>query len=153
MRARFDLRVVAAAAFLLAMGSLTLPAQEKKPAAEKGAKQEKKHTAPAAGGMKAYIDPATGKLREPTLDDLRNEAAAAPQAQPATASPEILRHPSGAVSVVLGPEHMSFSVAKINGDGTLSTSCVEGEKKAQTWLKEFKKAVDLTLSKEKLDVK
>lgn len=151
MRASFDLWALSTVASVLAMGSLTMPAQAKKPVAEK---QEKKRAAPATGGMKAYIDPATGKLREPTPEDLRNEAATAgPQAQSATATPEILHHPSGAVSVVLGPEHLSFSVAKKNDDGTLSMSCVEGEKKARTWMKEFKKPVDLTLSKEKLDVK
>ncbi len=150
MRASFDLWALSTVASVLAMGSLTMPAQANKPVAEK---QEKKRAAPATGGMKAYIDPATGKLREPTPEDLRNEAAVGPQAQPATATPEILPHPSGAVSVVLGPEHLSFSVAKKNDDGTLSMSCVEGEKKARTWMKEFKKPVDLTLSKEKLDVK
>ena len=149
MSTRFDFRAWATVASLLAMGTLTLAAQEKKPVAEK---KTDKQTAPAAGGMKAYIDPATGKLREPTTEDLRNEGAG-PQAGTATTNLEMLRHSSGAVSVVLGPEHMSYSVAKRNDDGTLSTSCVEGEKKAQSWMKEFKKPVDLTLSKEKLDVK
>ncbi|MFN0102838.1 MAG: post-PEP-CTERM-1 domain-containing protein [Bryobacteraceae bacterium] len=148
MSARFECKAWAAVVCLIAIGTPSLAAQEKKPAAEKKAD---KQTEPAAGGMKAYIDPATGKLREPTPEDLRTEGPG-PQARPES-DLQILRHPGGAVSVVLGPEHMSYSVAKRNEDGTLSMSCVEGEKKAESWMKEFKKPVDLTLSKEKLDVK
>jgi len=85
--------------------------------------------AEAAGqaGMKAYIDPATGKLREPTAEDAAAAAAAAAksrQAQAARPEPVVVQHSSGMVSAELGEEYMEDVVVRKNADGTLAFQCV-----------------------------
>ena len=78
-------------------------------------------------GMKAYIDPATGKLREPTAEDAAAVAAAAAksrQAQAARPEPVVVQHASGMVSAELGEEYMEDVVVRKNADGTLAFQCV-----------------------------
>jgi hypothetical protein len=104
----------------------------KKPAASAPAKSGEAKpaaTAPAeaAGqaGMKAFIDPATGQLREPTPEEA---AAASPTTKFAragvTAEPKAVVYPNGMMSVELGEEYMNDVVVKKNADGTLSMACV-----------------------------
>jgi hypothetical protein len=77
-------------------------------------------------GMKAYIDPATGKLRQPTAADLKAAAAAkgkqreALQAAPA---PKVVQHANGMLSAQLGEEYMEDVAVRKNADGTLSFQC------------------------------
>jgi hypothetical protein len=84
--------------------------------------------------VKAYIDPATGQLRPAEQEEMQ---AAPPQAPPALlrsttlAEPQTFRHPSGAIGVILGPEHMVFSVATIGKDGKIEYECVQGEAAAE----------------------
>jgi len=97
-----------------------------KPEAAKAQAATPAETAGQAG-MKAYIDPATGKLREPTAEDAAAAAAAAAksrQAQAARPEPVVVQHASGMVSAELGEEYMEDVVVRKNADGTLAFQCV-----------------------------
>ena len=97
-----------------------------KPEAAKAQAETPAETAGQAG-MKAYIDPATGKLREPTAEDAAAAAAAAAksrQAQAARPEPVVVQHSSGMVSAELGEEYMEDVVVRKNADGTLAFQCV-----------------------------
>jgi hypothetical protein len=76
-------------------------------------------------GMKAYIDPATGKLREPNADDAALAAAATKgrQAQAVRPEPVILQRPGGGRIAVLGEEYLEDVVVWKNADGTLTFQC------------------------------
>ena len=78
-------------------------------------------------GMKAYIDPATGKLREPNADDAAAVAAAGKvkgrEALKAAPEPVVIQHAGGMVSAQLGEEYMEDVVVRKNADGTLVFQC------------------------------
>ncbi|HQR45871.1 MAG TPA: hypothetical protein PLB02_05255 [Thermoanaerobaculia bacterium] len=134
---------VAAAAVVLSTGSrwaaadesgTCTPAKEapKKASASAPARQDAAKPAVAApvepagqAGMKAFIDPATGQLREPTPE----EAAAAARLTRlvragVTAEPKAVVHPNGMVSAELGEEYMNDVVVRKGPDGKLSMACV-----------------------------
>lgn len=93
--------------------------------------------APAAasatqGGFRAYIDPATGQLRQPTSEDIVNENAQtqkAPMAGRAVA-PRQFTPASGGIGAVLDESTMQYSVVHKNKDGSISQTCVTGAKQA-----------------------
>lgn len=74
--------------------------------------------AAAAGGLKAYKDPATGKLGSPSpdqaaeLDKAIRASAAGPRAR--SARPATIHPPQGGVGVVLDDAHTQYSVAHKN---------------------------------------
>jgi hypothetical protein len=75
--------------------------------------------------MRAFIDPRTGELREPTPE----EARALSEAVRKTAAPEPVdfepvQHPDGMVSVDLKGAFMSHVIAQRNRDGSFSTRCI-----------------------------
>jgi hypothetical protein len=91
----------------------------------------------SAAGMRAYVD-GNGRLRAPNSDDLKAEAAAAPQAKSAArfaarsfsaaaAEPAETYHANGAVSVQLDDSYMSYSVATVQPNGKVKEKCVTGE--------------------------
>ncbi len=83
-------------------------------------------SAPGAPALRAYIDPVTGKLREPTADELRELAEARLKSRAARAPRvfEVVTHPDGMKSVDLG-EAFLFDVRIENlPDGSMKTTCV-----------------------------
>jgi len=80
----------------------------------------------AAGqaGLRAFIDPETRKLREPTAEEesslhrLHMKGRAFPMA------PRVVYHPNGMVSAELTEEYMNDVIARKNPDGTVSWVCV-----------------------------
>jgi hypothetical protein len=116
-----------------------------------GAAQKKTHskksasripTAPAAvgpecpaeglgqAGFRAFIDPRTGELREPTVEEaLALAAGARPESLQPVESLEAVVHPDGMISVDLKGHFMQSLVAVRNPDGSLSMSCGPGTPK------------------------
>jgi hypothetical protein len=87
--------------------------------------------APAAGGMRVFIDPATGKIRPPEQEDIqRLTALRAARATALAAPPQPLKGPGGAIGLKLDESHMVYSVARKNADGTVSFECVDGSANA-----------------------
>jgi hypothetical protein len=78
--------------------------------------------------MRAFIDPTTGKLREPTPDDL----VAAPVIPKTDVKPlKQIAGPNGTIGIVLDDSFMVHSVATVNPDGTISIDCVNGKENAE----------------------
>jgi hypothetical protein len=76
-------------------------------------------------GMRAYIDPATGKLKEqPEWDEIA--AAPARTTFAAPAAPKEFAGADGSVGMALGDTAMSTVVATRNPDGTVSLSHADG---------------------------
>jgi hypothetical protein len=150
-------RYPAGVALGLMLGSLALPTMAEPPANNNGlmtfpnvrvqsAPVPAKAPTPAAreDGMKAYINPATGALREPNAADTEasnlNHQAPLFSRTPgnldrssiasAAAAPEIIYGPGNTESVVMGEESMVFQVARRDADGKLTQECVTGESHA-----------------------
>jgi hypothetical protein len=121
----------AALALLLALGTL-VPAvsaeDAKKPAPKK---QPAAQSAPATGGMRVFIDPATGQIRQPEAEDIQSLQPAAPAKLKAAAPAAPLSGPGGAVGMRVGDDQMVYSVATKNADGSISFECHKGPEKAR----------------------
>jgi hypothetical protein len=91
--------------------------------------------APAAG-MVVFIDPATGKIRQPDAAEigaLTGASSSAPttfQSTLAPAEPTMISGPGGAVGVRLGDDSLSYMVVSRTPEGKLAEDCVTGEKAA-----------------------
>lgn len=142
------LLAVSAAPVVAAQDGQSKQSDQKQPAAKKPAVK----AAPQAGGggQRAFIDPKTGKLREAepgeaeALQPLKlktRKALAAP-------APRMLSGPGGAVGMVVPEEAMSYSVATVNPDGTVSMACVTGKTKAEAIVKSPAKATKATKKEE-----
>lgn len=87
--------------------------------------------APAAGGLVVFIDPATGKIRQPTAAEIGSLVSPPAAVTPLVAKPLAMKFgPGGAVGVVLDSRFESFMVVTKTPDGKLATDCVVGGKKA-----------------------
>ena len=120
---------VSAVVISLALGSSRALAQQ--------APEPEKRTAPAApaaGGLVVFIDPVTGKIRQPEaaeIGGLVSPLAAPGAAAPLVETPLVMKYgPAGAVGVVLDSRFESFMVVTKKPDGTLSMDCLDGKKKA-----------------------
>jgi hypothetical protein len=101
---------------LLAVGAASAVAAP----AEKGAAQIQ--------GMQVHVDPATGKIRQPTSSEVKALADAfrATMAARSVQGAQVTEHADGSVSATLGPEALNVWVATVNADGSISQACVEG---------------------------
>jgi len=117
-------------ALLLVLAVTVLaPGQDnKRQQAARTAPQKAQTTSPAARGLKVFIDPVTGAIREAEQEE---QSALAPLVAEAAAVPQPLTHPSGAVGLQLGEDQMVFSVATIGPDGKLKMDCITGKKHAE----------------------
>ncbi|MCM3875352.1 MAG: hypothetical protein NEA02_02920 [Thermoanaerobaculia bacterium] len=105
------------------------------PAAEKmsAAPREKSGApgAPAAGGLVVFIDPVTGKIRQPDAAEIGSLVSPPGAVTPPVEEPLVMKTgPGGAVGLLLDSRFESFMVVTKKPDGTLAMACVEGKKKA-----------------------
>ena len=87
-------------------------------------------------GQRIAVDPQTGQLRAPELDEMspgtaRAAAAAAPGAARAAAASSGAKRLNGvqlgATGFRVDPSRMSYTVVRRGADGSISTQCVAGE--------------------------
>jgi hypothetical protein len=123
---------------LLAAWTIPASAAQRRPKARAGAPRSDSAAArPAAdaacpaddavgrAGLRAFIDPQTGQLREPTPEESAQLAAAAHAARLQRLSElEVVEHPDGMKSVDLKDAFMIDLVARRNPDGSLSIGCL-----------------------------
>jgi hypothetical protein len=136
------LLAVSTAPGIAAEGGQSKQPDQKAPAAQQPAAKQPKAKQPAAkaapqggdSGQRAFIDPATGKLREPAPGESEAVKPAARRALRVEA-PQEISGPGGAVGVAVPEDAMSYSVATIAPDGTVSTACVTGKAKAEAVVK------------------
>lgn len=122
-----------AAAAAAALGaSVAFAADSPKPVPAKDAAQTKKpsETMPAShGGLVVFKDPVTGKLRQPTAEEIGALVGLAkPSAAPAAQTGRRLAN--GGLAFYADPSLDSYTVATKAADGRLVTSCVEGKEQA-----------------------
>jgi hypothetical protein len=144
---------------------LQTASQPEKPVATNSAPQKVNEAAPkslpVASGMRVFVDPVTGQMREPEAweeqelsrqqqREALREGRVNPRGERQMTSAAPIYHPSGAVGMQLGEDQMSYSVAKVNPDGTLSTDCLPNQQAASKWLKS---SGQTPVRKEKLDEK
>ena len=95
--------------------------------AQSGTPREKK-SAPAPAGVRVFVDPATGKIRQPNPEEvqrlLRQSRTAVAAARRA---PVVVRHPNGAIGLLAGDRLMSYSVARKSAGGKVEFDCVKGD--------------------------
>jgi hypothetical protein len=79
-------------------------------------------------GMRAYIDPVTGRLTRPVVDDTK-PAPAASRVTPTddvTREVPVVRLANGAEMAQLDERFQEFEVVRIGADGRLVRTCVQG---------------------------
>jgi hypothetical protein len=95
----------------------------------------------AQGAMRAYIDPATGQLTQPTAEQAAalDAQASAPTARQSRVQSEAVTttiYPAqGGVGMMLDESQMTYYVARRSADGTLMTVCLPDAKAARSALK------------------
>lgn len=146
-----------AAAVLVFSGSFALADEPPPPPATKAAPATGPKAAPApaapasraTGGLVVFVDPVTGKIRQPDAAEIGALTAPPPgaAAPPAEAPLEMRFGPGGAVGLVLDSRYESFVVVTKQPDGTLATSCVTGGRKADEAVAAGTKSVPRALAK------
>jgi hypothetical protein len=81
--------------------------------------------AAAAPGLRAFLDPQTGELREPTAEEAQAVSRAAREAfARAVNNLQAVVHPDGMISVDLGDLFLQDLVAVKGPDGSISMRCL-----------------------------
>ena len=78
-----------------------------------------------AQGQRIAVDPRTGQLRAPELDEMSRGAARAAAASPGAKRLHGVQF--GATGFRVDPSRMSYTVVRRGADGSISTQCVAGE--------------------------
>lgn len=87
-----------------------------------------------ASGQQVAVDPQTGKIRQPTNEEIKQLTDALKLNDSVEGlSPVTLDN--GATMVDLQDRMQSVAIAKINADGTVSEACVKNGKQASSFLK------------------
>jgi hypothetical protein len=84
-----------------------------------------------SGGVVVFVDPATGKIVQPT--DAQIGAALPPPVSVTRQEPSVMIiGPGGAVGAVVPPESFNYSVATRAPNGGVTLECVTGKQAAVT---------------------
>jgi hypothetical protein len=115
-----------------------VPAPGKEPARKPAAAvpppaapEDPRQTAPA-GGVVVFIDPATGKIRQPDASEIGGLAPSLPMGSsvvskaPEAALPALIQGPGGAVGARLGEDSLTYMVVTTTPAGQLAMDCVTG---------------------------
>lgn len=83
--------------------------------------------APGVAGLKAYIDPVTGKLTRPTVDDTRPLESLSGSRVMADDTPiPVVQLANGTEMSRLDDRYQEFAVVRVGPDGRLVRDCVRG---------------------------
>lgn len=94
-----------------------------------------KAPAPAASGMMVAIDPATGKIRQPTAAESKALVAGIQEMTKASAvKPELKQFSDGTMSVDLSSSFLNISMAQVQPDGSIREVCVDSANDANAVL-------------------
>jgi hypothetical protein len=89
--------------------------------------RQAKAPAPAANsGMMVAIDPATGKIRQPTVAETKALVAGIQEmTKGSLAQPELKQFSDGTMSVDLSGSFLNISMAQVQPDGSIREVCVD----------------------------
>jgi hypothetical protein len=128
MTNRIQLRTAVLGLAITALGAAVANAEQARRAEGAG-------KAEVVSGAQIAIDPATGKLRPPTVEEARELArqfgvvVGAPDRQPIA----VRKLAGGMLAATLGEEYMDYSVAHLDAAGAVVLGCV-GHAEVGTWL-------------------
>jgi hypothetical protein len=123
---------LAAIAAAAALGAIAFTSDRPRARSAPQATQLPPHQTRGVQGATAFIDPATGQLREPTADELAelvNSQLGTGASTPTQAEPIVA--PSGITGLKLGDDQMTYTVATRAPDGTVSIEHATGPKEAE----------------------
>jgi len=83
-----------------------------------------------AGGVVVFIDPATGKIRQPDASEIGGLVPAPGSVAPKAPEPTMIQGPGGAVGAMLGEDALTYMVVTAAPDGKLAMDCVTGDQAA-----------------------
>lgn len=123
-------RALQATAVVLALGlAATASAGEQK--APKVIKKTEVQVPVNRGGLVAGVDPATGKVRQPTAEEIQALSEAMNKMfSRSAASVTVTEYSDGMISAELGDAFQNMTLVRINPDGSKSEACVEGLEQA-----------------------
>ena len=131
LRITFALAVLSATYALVARDSKDAPPPAPAKQPEKKPAQAAPQAATPAGGVVVFIDPATGKIRQPDASEIGALTGSPGPIVPRTPTPPVLMQgPGGAVGARLGEESLTYMVVTKAPDGKLAMDCVTGAKAA-----------------------
>jgi hypothetical protein len=81
--------------------------------------------AKAPNGLQVAIDPATGKIRQPTAAESRALAGQL-TAKSATSAPQFTEWADGTISMVLTEDYLNVWLVSLDSNGTAGQVCVDG---------------------------
>jgi hypothetical protein len=137
---RLSLTPVVVATILLAIGAITVISRQAAGVKASGVPErrssvtnnaDKKFVTMEVAGQKVQVDSQTGQIKELTPEEARKLAAGLKQlVNKSGADLEEVHHADGSVSVDLEGRFQNVTVAKVDEDGNLVTSCVDSPKAA-----------------------
>lgn len=80
---------------------------------------------PAGSGLIAAIDPATGKLRQPTAAESKALVAGVQEMMKSSAPLQVKQFADGSMHVDLGSSFLNISLAQVQPDGSIRQFCVD----------------------------
>ena len=121
-------------------GLMTFPNVRVQTLAESGLKAPRAAAVASPAGMKAYIDPATGQLTQPSAEqaaalDAAGKPAATRDSRAAAAAPRTLYPEQGGVGMALDDSFDSTFIARKTADGHVTTDCLPNAQTARQALK------------------
>jgi hypothetical protein len=86
-------------------------------------------------GLRVYLDPATGKVKQPTAAEVRAlDQALASLPGPALKNVQAKQYSDGSIKISLDANFMNYALARINPDGSVSGACVDTAADADAFL-------------------
>jgi hypothetical protein len=126
--------------FVLSLAAYAVPAdqppaaKDSKTAASSSTQESAKTPAqtqqPAPAGVVVFIDPATGKIRQPDASEIGTLSTPASPVVGPRAPGTLLQGPAGSVGLKLGAESLTYMVVTKAPDGKLDMDCITGDQAA-----------------------
>ena len=83
--------------------------------------------AKAPNGLQVAIDPATGKIRQPTAAEFRALAGMSMNmTKAATSAPQVTEWADGTLSMVLTEDYLNVWLVELDANGSAAQVCVDG---------------------------
>jgi hypothetical protein len=126
-----------AAACALGAGAASLAAQSGRADAGKPGQRVVINQMKVDGdGVRIYVDPATGRIKQPTPAEVRAlDQAIASLPSREVKSFQATQYADGTVSIALDGAFMNFALVRVNDDGSVTQACVDDAAAADAFLR------------------